>query len=542
MPSRRDRIERAAREVLGFERLRPGQAEAIESVLAGRDTLAVLSTGSGKSAIYQIAGLLSAGATLVVSPLIALQRDQVDALRERALGAAQLNSSVPQGERDEALAELAEDALEFLFLAPEQLANAEVLDELAASRPSLIVVDEAHCISEWGHDFRPDYLRLGTAIETLGHPPVLALTATAAPPVREEIVQRLGLRDAEVVVRGFDRPNIDLAVERFHDERHKDRALVDAVAEAAKPGIVYAATRRRTEDLAAALAEREVRAHAYHAGLKASEREAVQEGFMDGDAEVIVATTAFGMGVDKADVRFVFHAEVPESVDSYYQEVGRAGRDGEPAQAVLFYRPEDLGLRRFFAGSGRVGVDELREVAEAVVEARDPVAPTELQERTELSQTKLATAVSRLEDAGAVEVLPTGHVARPAGAPPIDEAVAETLEDEDDRREFERSRLEMMRAFAETGGCRREFVLSYFGEPFEGPCGHCDNCRAGRVHANDGADEPFALGARVAHPEWGAGVVQRYDGDRAVVVLFDDVGYKTLALEVVRERGLLEPA
>jgi ATP-dependent DNA helicase RecQ len=542
MPSRRDRIERAAREVLGFERLRPGQAEAAESVLAGRDTLAVLSTGSGKSAIYQLAGLLSKGATLVVSPLIALQRDQVEALRERALGAAQLNSTVPEGERAEALAELAEDSLEFLFLAPEQLGNPEILDELAAGAPSLVVVDEAHCISEWGHDFRPDYLRLGAAIETLGHPPVLALTATAAPPVRDEIVERLGLRDPEIVVRGFDRPNIDLAVERFHDERRKDEALLEAVQAAEKPGIVYAATRKRTEDLAAALAERGVDACAYHAGLKASDREATQERFMDGDVEAIVATTAFGMGVDKGDVRFVFHAEVPESVDSYYQEVGRAGRDGEPAQAILFYRPEDLGLRRFFAGTGRVGEDELREVAEAVGQARDPIAPTELQEQTELSQTKLATAVSRLEDAGAVEVLPTGHVARPPSAPPVDEAVQEALQTEDDRREFERSRLDMIRAFAETGGCRREFVLSYFGEPFEAPCGRCDNCRAGRVQGDDGAEEPFALGARVSHAEWGEGVVQRYEQDRAVVVLFDDVGYKTLALGIVLERGLLEPA
>jgi ATP-dependent DNA helicase RecQ len=242
-------------------------------------------------------------------------------------------------------------------------------------------------------------------------------------------------------------------------------------------------------------------------------------------------------------VRFVFHAEVPESVDSYYQEVGRAGRDGEPAQAVLFYRPEDLGLRRFFAGSGRVDVDDLREVAETVARAADPVDPTELQERTRLSQTKLATAVSRLEDAGAVEVLPTGHVARPPSAPPLDDAVQEALRIEADRREFERSRLEMIRAFAETDGCRREFVLSYFGEPFEGPCGRCDNCRAGRVHAHDHAAEPFAVGTRVAHPEWGEGVVQRYEDDHdVVVVLFDEVGYKTLALDVVLERGLLEPA
>ena len=310
------RIERAAREILGFETLRPGQREAIASVLDGRDTLAVLSTGSGKSAIYQIAGLFSEGATLVVSPLIALQRDQVENLRERALGAAQLNSSMGEAARADALADLADDALEFLFLAPEQLANEEVLDELAAGRPSLIVVDEAHCISEWGHDFRPDYLRLGAAIETLGHPTVLALTATAAPPVREEIVQRLGLRDAEVVVRGFDRPNIDLAVERHHDARHKDRALLERVAATAGPGIVYAATRRRTEQLATALSGRGVDALAYHAGLKRSEREARQTRFMDGHEGVVVATTAFGMGIDKADVRFVFHADVPESVDA----------------------------------------------------------------------------------------------------------------------------------------------------------------------------------------------------------------------------------
>ena len=542
MPSRRDRIERAARDVLGFERLRPGQLEAAESVLGGRDTLAVLSTGSGKSAIYQLAGLLTKGATLVVSPLIALQRDQVDALRERALGAAQLNSSVPDGERAEALAELAEDALEFLFLAPEQLANPEVLDELAAGGPSLIVIDEAHCISEWGHDFRPDYLRLGAAIEALGEPTVLALTATAAPPVRDEIIARLGMHDPEVVVRGFDRPNIELSVERFHDARLRDEALIERVAGAAKPGIVYAATRKRTEALAEALGEAGVDAAAYHAGMRGTVREATQERFMDGEVDVIVATTAFGMGVDKADVRFVMHAEVPESVDSYFQEVGRAGRDGKPADAVLFYRPEDLGLRRFFAGGGRVDEEELRDVAEAVGAARAPLGPTELQERTELSQTKLATAVSRLEDVGAVHVLPSGDIAPAPDAPPLDEVVEEALGDEEDRREFDRSRLDMMRSFAETTSCRREFVLSYFGEPFEAPCGHCDNCRAGLVEDDTDGDEPFAVGARVVHPEWGEGVVQRYDGDRAVVVLFDEVGYKTLALGVVVERGLLEPA
>src|SRR3954468_5980024 len=240
---RRDRIDRTARDVLGFEALRPGQREAIEAVLDGRDTLAVMSTGSGKSAIYQIAGLLSPGATVVVSPLIALQRDQVSDLAERAAGgAAHLNSHISASERERALAELAENALEFLLLAPEQLANPDVLGELAAARPSLFVVDEAHSISEWGHDFRPDYLRLGAAAEALGRPTILALTATAAPPVRAEIVERLGMRDPAVVIRGFDRPNIRLSVERFHgagSEERKLRAIAQRIEEVDPPGIVY---------------------------------------------------------------------------------------------------------------------------------------------------------------------------------------------------------------------------------------------------------------------------------------------------------------
>jgi ATP-dependent DNA helicase RecQ len=531
-----ERIERVAREAFGFEALRPGQREAIESALAGRDTLVVMSTGSGKSAIYQIAGLLTEGATVVVSPLIALQRDQVEDLAERAAGgAAQLNSAVPASERRRALDELAEDALEFLFLAPEQLANEDVLAELAVARPSLLVVDEAHCISEWGHDFRPEYLRIGAAAEALGRPTILALTATAAPPVREEIVERLGLRDPRVLVRGFDRPNIRLAVERFHGDggaARKQRALEDAVVAAPKPGIVYVATRRNAEELAEALGSR---AAAYHAGMRGPERDAVQERFMDGSVDVVVATTAFGMGIDKHDVRWVFHAEISESLDAYYQEIGRAGRDGEPAAAVLFYRSEDLGLRRFFSGTGHVDVDEIAQVLSAVRDADGPVEPAALQEQTDLSQTRLATALARLEEAGAVSILPSGAVAPGEARGP--DAVREAAEAEEKRRTFDRSRVDMMRGYAEATGCRREWILSYFGEPFTPPCGRCDNCEAGRSDAAPD-DVPFAVGARVAHEQWGEGVVQRYDDD-AVVVLFDEVGYKTLALDVVRERGLL---
>jgi ATP-dependent DNA helicase RecQ len=256
---------------------------------------------------------------------------------------------------------------------------------------------------------------------------------------------------------------------------------------------------------------------------------------MDSDLEAVVATTAFGMGIDKADVRWVFHSEVSESLDAYYQEIGRAGRDGEPAQARLFYRTEDLGLRRFFSAGGHVEVDEIARVLDAV--AGGVTDPAELQGATELSETKLAGALARLEEAGAVEVLPTGAV-EPTGRAAA-AAVRTAAEEAEKRRVFDRSRVDMMRGYAEADGCRREFLLTYFGEPFTPPCGNCDNCEAGRGEAAP-VDVPFAVGARVAHGDWGEGVVQRYD-DGSVVVLFDEVGYKTLALEVIRERGLLAP-
>src|SRR3954463_9085948 len=238
-------IEAVARDTFGFDALRPGQRDAIESILAGRDTLVVMPTGSGKSAIYEIAGYIKPGATVVISPLIALQRDRVEAIEERIPGeAAGVNSNGPEGERRGAMEDFTEGELEYLFLAPEQLANEEVLNEIREAGPSLIVVDEAHCISEWGHDFRPDYLRLGAFIAEMGHPTVLGLTATASRPVREEIVEKLHMHDPFVVVRGFDRPNIWLGVDRFHDEAPKRRTLVDATEEADKPGLVYAATRR----------------------------------------------------------------------------------------------------------------------------------------------------------------------------------------------------------------------------------------------------------------------------------------------------------
>jgi ATP-dependent DNA helicase RecQ len=345
-----------------------------------------------------------------------------------------------------------------------------------------------------------------------------------------------------MIVRGFDRPNIWLGVEAFQDASTKRDALLDRVVEAEKPGIVYVATRRGAEEVAESLRGRGVEAVAYHGGMKPKEREKIEEAFLEDGAETIVATTAFGMGVDKPDVRFVFHHDISDSVDSYYQEIGRAGRDDGGARAILFYRPQDLGIRRFFAGSGQVEQEQLERVAEAVEErAEGPADPRDLREETNLSESKLTTALSRLEEVDAVEILPTGEVVAGERLRDLDNVTGEAAKVQEHHEEFERSRIEMMRGYAELRDCRREYLLNYFGEDDAAPPGYCDNCQAGVVAERAEEDSPFPLNGPVVHEKWGEGTVQRYEDDK-MVVLFDEVGYKTLGLGLVRERGLLKPA
>jgi ATP-dependent DNA helicase RecQ len=549
------RIRELARDVLGFTDFRPGQERAMQSVVAGVDTLAVLPSGAGKTAIYQVAGQLMDGPVVVVSPLIALQRDQVERLAEiedRAGRAAQLNSSLSPGDQREVLEAVGDGTVRFVFMAPEQLIKPEVVDAVREAGPALFVVDEAHCVSAWGHDFRPDYLRLGGVIEQLGHPTVLALTATAAPPVRAEIVERLEMRDAEVVVAGFDRPEIRLEVDHYADAHAKHQGVLDRVlAEIGAgrgPGIVYSATRRATEEITEHLADRGLRVRAYHAGLRKAEREDTQRAWMDDELDVVVATTAFGMGIDKPDTRFVIHAEPADSLDSYYQEIGRAGRDGEPALAVLVYRQEDLGLRRFFA-AGTPGEEELQQVAGLVAAASaagidEGVDVKDLREETGRGATPLTRDLNLLEQVEAV-VLDDEGAAHPApDAPPPGSAAAAARELAEHHERVDQSRVEMMRGYAETTDCRRQFLLGYFGEQLDEPCGNCDSdtCtgtpeqRAAAAEAR--AHTPFPVETPVEHSEWGPGVVMRVEDDR-LVVLFDEVGYKTLGLRAVLDNDLL---
>jgi ATP-dependent DNA helicase RecQ len=522
----RTTIRALARERLGYEQLRPGQEQAVAAAASGRDVVAVLPTGGGKSAIYELAGLLRHGPTVVVSPLIALQDDQLAHLRAAGLRAMVLNSAQSAGARAAALVEACGPD-EFIFVSPEQLSNEETRAALQRAHPGLFVVDEAHLVSQWGNDFRPDYLRLGAQADDLRVDVRIALTATAAPPVRLEICRRLGLRDPEVVIGDFDRPHIELSVRQARSSNDKQRLVAQYADQLRGAGIVYAATHAGAEAARETLAAAGEQVTLYHAGLGTGARRRAMTEFLGGSARIVAATVAFGMGVDKPDVRWVLHADAPPSLDAYYQEMGRAGRDGDRADAVLLYRPEDVGAARHLTARG---------VSEAAVAdaAQRLVAGAE----AEVGSRAATLALTRLVDVGAAAWGTDGRV-RWTGTMDLAGALAASREESQREREVERSRLEMMRRYAETTGCRRSFLLSYFGQEYSGPCGACDNDR--RHAAARPATKPFPIGVRVVSERWGVGTVQRYDGEQ-MTVLFDEHGYRDLLVPLVVARRLLTRA
>ncbi|HXA53748.1 MAG TPA: RecQ family ATP-dependent DNA helicase [Solirubrobacteraceae bacterium] len=464
----------------GLREFRAGQREAITAALGGRDTLVVMPTGAGKSLCYQLPALAGRGLVVVVSPLIALMRDQNERLRESGVRAVMLASGMEEGHNGRALLDIESGWAQLVLAAPERFASRAFREALATRRIALFVVDEAHCVAEWGHDFRPDYLRLHGAIAALGRPPVMAATATATPRVAREIAARLGLRDPVSISSGFDRPNLAFDVVRLEGKGAlaRKRAALLRVLEPppARPAIVYCGTRKDTEEVAELLAARGVPTVAYHAGMPAAKRHRAQEAFMGGEAEVVVATSAFGMGVDKADVRTVAHWALPTSLEAYYQEAGRGGRDGEPARALLLAARMDLGrLIRFNTERG-TSVEEVRayvgRLRQRAREGNVEIAPGELDDTERV-------LLSIAERAGAAELQPGARgvlSARLTGR--LDSSAAYGAIKVARDRGWEAYRA-IERFIADDGKCRRRQILEHFGDVQRGApvarcCSVCD--------------------------------------------------------------------
>jgi len=469
-----DRVRREAARRFGVKRFRPGQRELIEAVLRGRDALGVLPTGGGKSLTYQIPSVLLPDAVVVASPLISLMEDQQRKAEAARIDVAKLDSTLSAGEEREKVEEIESGGGDLIYVTPERLENPAYLDPLRARGVSLFVVDEAHCVSQWGHDFRPAYLSLPEAVRALGRPPVLALTATATPEVVKDILAQLGIPGAVVVNTGIERPNLRFEVRRTVNGDAKRNALLELLRSERGSGIVYAATVRKVEELWPWLRAQGIEADRYHGKLRAAEREESQGRFMSGDSRVMVATSAFGLGIDKPDIRFVAHWNFPDSLETYYQEAGRAGRDGLPARAVLLYRLEDKRVQSFFLGGKYPRRADTLAVWTALASSTGGATSRELARQTDIPEKRVKVVAAQLVGAGAAER--RGRKLRPVRALEPGE-LERVLSEYEERHAGDRERLEAMMRYAQSAGCRVQRLREYFAEPAGEPCGACDNCR-----------------------------------------------------------------
>ncbi|SAK59821.1 ATP-dependent DNA helicase RecQ [Caballeronia glebae] len=560
-------VETALRSVFGFPSLRPGQEEVIRSVLEEHDTLAIMPTGAGKSLCYQLPALHFDGMTLVVSPLISLMRDQAAKLTEAGIATRVLNSTLSASEEQEALRAIGDGAIRILFVTPERLVSEEfgsMLTSEGMPEVPLVVIDEAHCISQWGHDFRPAYVELIHAVKAIGHPPVLALTATATPSVAADIVRELQMRQASVIHTGVYRDNLQFAVEQMTNLEDRRKRAIELASTIEGSGIIYCATVAECDALHALLVDAGVSAERYHGKLAANARSEAQDAFMGDRARVMVATNAFGMGIDKQDIRFVIHAQMPGSLDAYYQEAGRGGRDGEAARCILLFELKDKQVQQFFLGGRYPTAETIRRIAEKVQALASESESKTLEKPVErlgealpnVGINKVRVALTLLNDLGMTRRTRKGHlklIDDGAVIAKIEDAAAQYAS----RAQRDQAVLDRMIRYAQSAQCRWRTVLDYFAldvddagsqqslrgsytsyrkptdELGAARCGTCDNCLHPptvqdssleiQIPARKDKKAPlFGVGDIVRMRRYGEGTVEMVSGDRVAVRCADD--------------------